>query len=57
MKRTVNHEIKPMLIKLSTEKTVSEAAAALQTAVQANHFGVMQVHNLKETMTKKGVRP
>src|SRR5665811_2411662 len=44
-----------MLIKLPTEKTVSEAAAALQAAVQANHFGVMQVHNLKETMTKKGV--
>ena len=44
-----------MLVKLSTAKTVSETAAALQTAVQANHFGVMQVHNLKETMTKKGV--
>ena len=44
-----------MLVKLSTAKTVSEAAAALQTAVQANHFGVMQVHNLKETMAKKGV--
>ncbi len=45
----------PMLIKLSTDKAVSEAAAALQAAVQANHFGVMQVHNLKETMAKKGV--
>ncbi len=44
-----------MLFKISTEKTVNEAAAALQTAVQANHFGVMQVHNLKETMAKKGV--
>lgn len=44
-----------MLIKLSTDKPVSEAAAALQAAVQANHFGVMQVHNLKETMNKKGV--
>ena len=44
-----------MLVKLSTDKTVSVAAAALQNAVQANHFGVMQVHNLKETMTKKGV--
>jgi uncharacterized protein (DUF302 family) len=44
-----------MLIKLPTEKTVSKAAAALQAAVQANHFGVMQVHNLKETMAKKGV--
>ncbi|MDA3923848.1 MAG: DUF302 domain-containing protein [Kiritimatiellae bacterium] len=44
-----------MLIKITTEKTASEAAAALQTAVDANHFGVMQVHNLKETMEKKGV--
>ena len=44
-----------MLIKVCTDKTVSEAAAALQAAVQANHFGVMQVHNLKETMAKKGV--
>ena len=44
-----------MLITLSTNKTVSEAAAALQPAVSANRFGVMQVHNLKETMVKKGV--
>jgi uncharacterized protein (DUF302 family) len=44
-----------MLIKLSTNKTVNETAAAVHAAVQANHFGVMQVHNLKETMTKKGV--
>ncbi len=44
-----------MLIKVSTDKTVSEAAAALQAAVEANHFGVMQVHNLKESMIKKGV--
>jgi uncharacterized protein (DUF302 family) len=44
-----------MLVKLSTDKTVSEAAVALQAAVQANHIGVMQVHKLKETMAKKGV--
>ena len=44
-----------MLIKIPTEKTVTAAAAALQAAVQANHFGVMQVHNLTETMAKKGV--
>ncbi len=44
-----------MLMKLPTEKSVSEAAAALEAAVQANHFGVMQVHNLRETMSKKGV--
>ena len=44
-----------MLFKLTTNKTVSVTAAALQVAVQSNHFGVMQVHNLKETMAKKGV--
>jgi uncharacterized protein (DUF302 family) len=44
-----------MLVKVSTDKTVTEAAAALQAAVQANHFGVMQVHNLKDTLAKKGV--
>ena len=44
-----------MLITLPTDKTVSEAAAALRTAVEANHFGVMHVHDLKETMWKKGV--
>lgn len=44
-----------MVIKLPIKKSVSEVAAALQTAVEANHFGVMQVHNLKENMNKKGV--
>lgn len=44
-----------MLIKIPTQKTVTAAATALQTAVTANHFGVMHVHNLKETMEKKGV--
>jgi uncharacterized protein (DUF302 family) len=44
-----------MLIKLPTEKTVTEAAAALHAAVQSNHFGVMHVYDLQETMTKKGV--
>lgn len=44
-----------MLIELSTDKTVGEAATSLQAAVVANHFGVMHVHNLRETMQKKGV--
>ncbi|CCE24251.1 DUF302 domain-containing protein [Methylotuvimicrobium alcaliphilum] len=44
-----------MLVQLATNKTVNETATALQSAVEANHFGVMQVYNLKETMTKKGV--
>jgi len=44
-----------LLVKLSTDKSVTEAAVALSAAVQANRFGVMQIHNLKETMSKKGV--
>ena len=44
-----------MLIKMTTRKPLSVTAADLQTAVQKNRFGVMQVHNLKETMAKKGV--
>jgi hypothetical protein len=35
-----------MMIKLSTDKTVYEAAAALHDAVQANHFGVMPIINI-----------
>ena len=54
-KDRTNNERKFMLFELSTDKTVTEAAAALQAAVQANHFGVLHVQNLKETMAKKGV--
>ena len=45
----------PVLFQIATAKTVPATATALQAAVEANHFGVMQVHNLKETMAKKGV--
>jgi uncharacterized protein (DUF302 family) len=44
-----------MLIEIPTDMTVTDAAAALQAAVQANGFGVMHIHNLKETMAKKAV--
>jgi uncharacterized protein (DUF302 family) len=44
-----------VLVEISTKKSVRDAATSLQAAVEANHFGVMQIHNLKETMAKKGV--
>ena len=44
-----------MLFTLSTDRTLSATAAALQAAIQANQFGVLHIHNLKETMAKKGV--
>jgi len=49
------YKINIMLIKISSGKSVTEVAAALQSSVVANHFAVMQVHNLQETMIKKGV--
>ena len=55
MRNEVRIVIGKMLVKTSTGKTVSETATGLHAAVQANQFGVMQVHNLKETMVKKGV--
>lgn len=44
-----------MLVKLTSTKTVRAAAAALEAAVTAHRFGVIHVHNLKETMAKRGV--
>jgi uncharacterized protein (DUF302 family) len=44
-----------MLVKFMTVKTVGETATALQAAVQANNYGIMQICNLKETMAQEGV--
>jgi hypothetical protein len=38
-----------MLVKLTSAKTVRAAAAALEATVTADRFGVMHVHDLKET--------
>lgn len=43
-----------MLIKLSTTKSVRETAATLRSAALANHFGVLQVHDLQQTLASNG---
>lgn len=43
------------LIEMPTTKCVRDAAASLHAAVLANRFGVMQVHDIRETMAKKGL--
>ena len=40
---------------VTTEKTVAQAVADLQEAVQRNSFGVLAIHDLQATMQKKGV--
>lgn len=44
-----------MLITASTAKGITDTATALRITVDANNFGVMQVHNLKESMWNKGI--
>ena len=40
---------------VETPKSVEQAVADLQAAVQGHKFGVLHIHNLQETLKKKGV--
>ncbi len=40
---------------VETKKSVPQAVADLEEAVKRHNFGVLHIHNLKETMKKKGV--
>jgi len=40
---------------VESDKSVEQATGDLQEAVERHGFGVLHVHNLKETMHKKGV--
>ena len=44
-----------MLIKKETRKGFDQVCRDLEKAVVNNKFGVMAIHNLNETMKKKGV--
>ncbi len=44
-----------MLFKVESSKELEQVCAALEKATVAHKFGVMAVHDLKETMKKKGV--
>src|SRR5215470_2033558 len=46
---------KKMKYILETPKSVEQAVADLQAAVQRHKFGVLHIHNLQETLKKKGV--
>ena len=40
---------------VETSKSVEQAVADLQAAVARHKFGVLHIHNLQETLKKKGV--
>ena len=44
-----------MLFKMETRKALEQVCQDLEKAVANNKFGVMAIHNLNETMKKKGV--
>jgi uncharacterized protein (DUF302 family) len=43
------------IIAVETAKSVDEACAALEKAVAAHHFGILHVHNVRQTLANKGV--
>ena len=44
-----------MLYEIVTQRSPQQAGEALEAAAQKHKFGVLTVHNLKETLAKKGV--
>jgi len=44
-----------MLIVVESKKPFADVCAAMEPAVQKHKFGILAIHNLKETMAKKGV--
>ncbi len=44
-----------MLFEVATKKTLAQIEQGIQEAAARHGFGVIAVHNLKETMKKKGV--
>lgn len=44
-----------MLFEIQSQRTLEQVCQALEKATADHKFGVMTVHNLKETMKKKGV--
>ncbi|PIS01153.1 MAG: hypothetical protein COT84_04070, partial [Chlamydiae bacterium CG10_big_fil_rev_8_21_14_0_10_35_9] len=44
-----------MLITFSSSKRISDVTQALEAAVKSHQFGVMQIHDLKKSMMKKGI--
>ncbi len=44
-----------MLYRVTTAKDLETTSTALQEAVARHHFGVLHVHDLTQTMARKGV--
>jgi uncharacterized protein (DUF302 family) len=45
-----------MLYETTTKRTPQQAGKALEEAAARHHFGVLTIHNLQETLARKGVQ-
>jgi uncharacterized protein (DUF302 family) len=43
------------IVVVETSKPIDEACTALEKAVAEHRFGILHVHNVRETLSKKGV--
>ncbi len=43
------------IVVVETSKPIAEACLALEKAVAEHRFGVLHIHNVRETLSKKGV--
>jgi uncharacterized protein (DUF302 family) len=44
-----------MLMIMESDRSLKDVLGAMEPAVQKHKFGILGVHNLKETMAKKGI--
>lgn len=44
-----------MLIVVESKKSLADVCAAMEPAVQRHKFGVLAIHNLRETLARKGI--
>lgn len=43
------------IVVVETSKPMDAACTALEKAITEHHFGILHVHNVRETLSKKGV--
>ena len=43
------------IVAVETAKSIDEACVALEKAIAAHQFGILHVHNVRQTLANKGV--
>ena len=43
------------IVAVETAKSIDNACVALENAVAEHHFGILHVHNVRQTLANKGI--